>query len=58
MVFIVAASSLHHDLDTLTSEKRIAYEEKVFTIPGLSLNNHAKNPQKSFKICGTKKRFR
>ena len=46
MVFIVAASSLHHALDTIPSEKRLAYKEKIFTIPGLSLNCHAKNPQK------------
>ena len=46
MVFIVAASFLHHSLDTLPPEKRLAYKENIFTIPGLSLNNHAKNPQK------------
>ena len=46
MVFIIAASSLHHALDTLPPEKRLPHKEKILTIPGLSLNNHAKNPQK------------
>ena len=46
MVFILGASSLHHALDILTPEKRKAFNEKIYTIPSLSLNNHAKNPQK------------
>ena len=46
MMFIVAASSLHHALETLPAEKRLAYKDKIITIPGLSLNCHAKNPQK------------
>ena len=46
MVFILGASSLHHALDILTPEKRKTFNEKIYTIPGLSLNNHAKNPQK------------
>ena len=46
MVFILGASSLHHALDILTTERRKAFNEKIYTIPGLSLNNHAKNPQK------------
>ena len=46
MVFILGASSLHHALDKVTPEKTKAFNEKIYTIPGLSLNNHAKNPQK------------
>ena len=46
MVFILAASSLHHALETLPPEKRDQYKEKIFSIPGLSLNPHTKNPRK------------
>ena len=45
MVFIVAASSVHHALQTLTSENQKTYNEKVFSIPGLSLNPKTKNPR-------------
>ena len=46
MLFIIAASSLDHALETLTPEKREQYKEKTFSIPGLSVNPHTKNPQK------------
>ena len=46
MVFIKAASSLHHALETLTPEEKIRYKEKIYSIPGLSLNPHTKNPKK------------
>ena len=46
MVFIIAASSLDHALETLTPEKREQYKEKIFSIRGLSLNPHTKNPKK------------
>ena len=46
MVFILAASSVDHALETLPSEKRNQYEEKIFSIPGLSLNPKTKNPRK------------
>ena len=45
-MFIIAASSLDHALETLTPEKREQYKEKIFSIPGLSLNPHTKNPKK------------
>ena len=45
-MFVLGASSLHHALDILNPEKRKAFNEKFYTIPGLSLNNHAKSPQK------------
>ena len=46
MVFIVGASSVDHALDTLNPENRKTLEEKIFSIPGLSLNPNTKNPQK------------
>ena len=46
MVFIVAASSLHHALETLTTEEKEYFNDKLFTIPGLSLNPNTKNPRK------------
>ena len=46
MVFIIAASSLHHALETLTPEEKNRYKEKIYSITGLSLNPHTKNPQK------------
>ena len=46
MVRILAASSLHHAIETVDSEQQKAINEKVYTIPGLSLNINAKNPQK------------
>ena len=46
MVFFVAASSVHHALDTLNPVNRKIYNEKIFSIPGLSLNTNTKNPQK------------
>ena len=46
MVFIIAASSLHHALETFSPEEKDRYKEKDFSIPGLSLNPHTKNPQK------------
>ena len=46
MVQILAASSLHHAIETINPEYQTAIKEKVYSIPGLSLNIHAKNPQK------------
>ena len=46
MVFIVAASSVDHALDTLNPENRKTYNKKIFSIPGLSLNPNTKNPRK------------
>ena len=45
MVFIVAASSLHHALETLTADED-HFKDKIYTIPGLSLNPNTKNPRK------------
>ena len=46
MVFIIAASSLHHALETLPPEKKEQYKNKIFSVPGLSLNKNTKNPNK------------
>ena len=46
MVFILAASSLHHALETLSPEQKEQIKEKTYTIPGLSLNPNTKNPKK------------
>ena len=46
MVFIVAASSVDHALDTLNPENRKTYNEKIFSFPGLSLNPNTKNHRK------------
>ena len=46
MVFISAASSLHHALETLTPNEKERYESKIVSIPGLSLNPNTKNPKK------------
>ena len=46
MVFILAASSLHHALETLTREEKEQFKNKIFSIPGLSLNPKTKNPKK------------
>ena len=46
MVFILGASSLHHALETLSPDEKHARKQQIFTIPGLSLNYFARNPQK------------
>ena len=46
MVRILAASSLHLAIETINPEGQKALKEKVYSIPGLSLNIHAKNPKK------------
>ena len=46
MVFILAASSLHHALETLSPKQKDRFKDKTYTIPGLSLNPNTKNPKK------------
>ena len=46
MVFILAASSLHHALETLTREEKEQFNNKIYSIPGLSLNPKTKNLKK------------
>ena len=47
MVFILAASSLHHAIETLTPDEKEHFNDKIYTIPGLSLNPLTKNPKKN-----------
>ena len=46
MVFILAASSLHHAIETLTPDEKERYKDKIYSIPGLSLNPNTKNHRK------------
>ena len=46
MVFILAASSLHHAIETLNPDEKEHFNDKIYTIPGLSLNPLTKNPKK------------
>ena len=46
MVFFVAASSVDHALDTLNPETRKNYNEKIYSVPGLSPKPNTKNPRK------------
>ena len=46
MVLILAASFLHHALETLSPDKKEPIQSKVFSIPCLSLNIKTKNPKK------------
>ena len=50
MVFILAASSLHHALETLTPEEKEQLKEKTYTIPGLSLSEHKKSQKDCSKF--------
>ena len=43
---LLAASSLHHAIETINPENQTAMKEKVYYIPGLSSNIHAKSPKK------------
>ena len=36
MAYILAASSVHHAIDTFSTEQQSKYKEKVYAIPGLS----------------------
>ena len=49
MVFIVAASSVHHAVDALSLEQESKYKDKINAIPGLSPNLYAKNPKKNVR---------
>ena len=44
--FILADSSLHHAIETLSPEQKDRIKDKINTMPGLSLNPNTKNPKK------------
>ena len=46
MVFILAASSLHHAIETLTPDEKEHFNGKIYTIPGLSINLLTQKPKK------------
>ena len=46
MVFILAATSLHHSLETLSPVEKNRYKKKIYSTPGLSFNPITKNPRK------------
>ena len=46
MVFILAASSLHHALETLNPEAKEQFKDETYTITGLSVNPNTKNHRK------------
>ena len=46
MVYILAASSVHHAIDAFNPEQQSKYRDNVYAIPGLCLNPYAKNPRK------------
>ena len=47
---IVAASSLYHSLKNLELEQRRETEQKVYAVPGLSLNPHTLNRGKNLRV--------
>ena len=46
MVYILSASSVHHAIETLLPEDKAKYAEKIYSLPGLSLNPNTRNPKK------------
>ena len=43
MVYILAASSVHHAIDALSSEQQTKYKDEVYAIPGRRFNPYTKN---------------
>ena len=50
MAMIVAASSLYHSLKDLEQEKRRETQQKVYAVPGLSLNPNTLNRGKDLRV--------
>ena len=50
MAMIVAASSLYHSLKNLELEQRRETEQKVYAVPGLSLNPNTLNRGKNLRV--------
>ena len=49
MAMIVAASSLYHSLKDLKLEERKETQQKVYAVPGLSLNSNTLNRGKNLR---------
>ena len=50
MVYILAASSVHHPTDAFSPEQQSKCKDKVYAIPSLCLNPYAKNTKKIVQI--------
>ena len=50
MVYILAASSVHHAIDAFSPEQQPMYKYKNYTIPRVRLNPYAKNPKQIVQI--------
>ena len=50
MAMIVAASSLYHSLKDLEQEERRKMQQKVYAVPGLSLNPNTLNRGKDLRV--------
>ena len=50
MAMIVAASSLYHSLKDLEQEERRETQQKVYAVPGLSLNSNTLNRGKNLRV--------
>ena len=50
IVYILAARSIHHAMNALGTEQQSKYEDKNFSILGLSLDPYAKIREKPCKI--------
>ena len=50
MAMIVAASSLYHSLKDLEQEERRETQQKVYAVPGLSLNHNTLNRGKDLRL--------
>ena len=46
MVFILTASSLHHAIETFTPDEKERYNDKIYSIPSLSVSPTTKNLRK------------
>ena len=50
MVYVLAASSVHHAIDAFNSQQQSKYKDKVYAIPSLCLNPYAKNSRKIVQV--------
>ena len=50
MVYILAASSVHHAIDEFSPEQETKYKDRVYAMLNLCPNPYAKNQSKSVQI--------